>query len=217
MNEFEVLIEKILGYFAGPQFRDELHRAKVEFFGNVAWLEENSVQYELRMSQFYDWYFFSRELEGYGLTPLESCHMVRELRFSEEDNRLINQLKQHRHSIFEFLKIKNDDIYIKDLLKNQKLIVRKSPWVYGFDSKEFFEARLVPVKDSFIFTKGLCFHPESAQKYILSEAKRHRKDPDLDPERLMLQLIKMRYKFEQYKHVNPELIYSNESKLLQKR
>lgn len=213
MNEYEKLIEKILNHFVSEAFKDELAMAKKEFFENAGTLDENSDHFESRMAQFYDWYFFTRELKGYGQTPLDACLLVRELRFSDEELKTLEVLKRHRHSLFEFIKIKNGDVYIKDLLANQKLVVKESSFVFGFDSDEIFEVRLIPQGDSYVFTRGFCFHPESAKKFILSEVKRHRKDPDLDPDLLMLRLIKMRYKFEQYKHVKPELIYTNEGKL----
>ncbi|MFS4459675.1 hypothetical protein [Bdellovibrio sp. HCB2-146] len=213
MNEYEKLIEKILNHFVGESFKDELAMAKKEFFEKAGALDENSEHYESRMAQFYDWYFFTRELKGYGQTPLDACLLVRELRFSDEELRTLDILKQNRHSLFEFIKIKGSDIYIKDLLANKKLIVKQSSFVFGFDEDEIFEVRLIPNGDSWVFTRGFCFHPESAKKFILSEVKRHRKDPDLDPDVMMLRLIKMRYKFEQYKHVSPEMIYSNEGKL----
>lgn len=213
MSEYEKLSEKILSYFVSEAMKDELALAKKEFFENAGTLDENSEHFESRMAQFYDWYFFTRELKGYGQTPLDACLLVRELRFSEEELKTLEVLKKHRHSLFEFIKIKNGDVYIKDLLANKKLIVKQSAYVFGFDPDEIFEARLIPHGDSYVFTRGFCFHPESAKKFILSEVKRHRKDPDLDPDVLMLRLIKMRYKFEQYKHVRPEMIYSNEGKL----
>lgn len=213
MNEYEKLIEKILNHFVSEAFKDELAMAKKEFFENAGTLDENSEHYESRMAQFYDWYFFTRELKGYGQTPLDACLLVRELRFSDHELQTLEVLKRHRHSLFEFIKIKNGDVYIKDLLANQKLIVKQSSFVFGFDSDELFEVRLIPQGDSYVFTRGFCFHPESAKKFILGEVKRHRKDPDLDPDLLMLRLIKMRYKFEQYKHVKPELIYTNDGKM----
>ena len=213
MNEYEQLIAKVLNHFAGDQFKAELVRAKKEFFENSVTLDEHSEYYELRMSQFYDWYFFTRELSGYGQTPLNACTMVRELRFSEEEQRQLEVLKQNRHSVFEFIKIKGNDVYIKDLLSNKKLVVKASPWVFGFDEDELFEARLIPHEDSYFFTRGFCFHPELAKKFIQDEVKRHRKDADLDPSVMMLRLIKMRFKYEQYKHVNPEMIYTNDGKL----
>lgn len=210
---YDRLMEKILHYFSGDQLKDELEMAKKEFFGTSGQLDEHTDQFDTRMAQFYDWYFFTRELKGYGQTPLESCHLVRELRFSEGENKLIENMKKHRHSIFEFIKIKNSEVYLKDLLADKKIVVQHEDRLYGFDPKEYFEVRLIPEGDRWIFTRGFCFHPENAKKFILDEVKRHRKDSDLDPDVFLLRLIKMRYKYEQYRHVKPEMIYSNEGKL----
>ncbi len=213
MNEYELLMEKILAHFAGPLFSDELTRAKRFFFDNTIPNEENPELFEQRMSQFFDWYFFTRELEGYGQTPLEVCEDVRELRFTTEEKSLLQHMRRHRHSLFQFIKLKDEDIHIKDLFKKERLVVRKSKLIFGFDTEEFFEARLIPTGDSYIFTRGFCFHPTSAQKFITEEIKKHRKDPDMNPEDFILRLIKMRFKFEQYKHVKPEMIYSDSSKV----
>lgn len=213
MNEFEILMEKILKHFVSEEFSDELADAKKEFFEGTGTLDENSEHYESRMAQFYDWYFFTRPLKGFGRTPLEACVMVRDLRFSEQELEMLETLKKHVHSIFEFIKEKKGDIYIKDLLQNKKIVVKNSPFAVGFDEDELFEVRLIPVGDSFIFSRGFCFHPESAKKFILNEIKRHRKDADLDQKALMVRLTKMRYKLEQYKHVRVEDIYTNTGRL----
>jgi len=213
MNEFEILMEKILAVFAGPGFKDELSKSKKTFFESTVPNEENPELFDQRMSQFYDWYFFSRELDGFGQTPLEVCENSRELRFSQEEKNNLLLMRNHRHSLFQFLKLKDEDVHIHDLLKNQKLIVRKSRQIFAFDTDEFFEARLIPAGDTYVFSRGFCFHPASVKKFILNEVKKHRKNPDLDPEEFLLRLIKMRYKFEQYRHVKPELIYSDTSKV----
>ncbi len=207
------LIEKILAHFAGENFKEEVRQAKSEFFDNAGILDEHSDQFELRMSQFFDWYFFTREMKGYAQTPLEAAYMARELRFSAEEQILIERLRQHRHSLFQFIKLKGQDVTIKDLLLNKKIVVRQSPWTFGFDPEELFEARLIPHGENWIFTKGFCFHPLDAKKYILAEVKRHRKDADLNPEDMMLKLVKMRYKFERYRHVKIDMIYTNENRM----
>lgn len=214
MNDHEILMEKILAYFAGDTFKEELSKSKRIFFESTVPNEENPELFDQRMSQFYDWYFFTRELVGYGQTPIEVCEDVRDLRFTSAEKTLIAQMRTHKHSLFQFIKLKGEDVYIKDLFKNEKLVVKKSKQIFGFDPEEIFEARLIPIGDSnFVFTRGFCFHPASAEKYILGEIKKHKKNPDLNPEDFMLRLIKMRYKFEQYKHVKPEMIYSQDSKV----
>ncbi len=209
--EYEKLIEKILSYFAGPSLRDELSIARAEFFSNSGTLDEQSDNYELRMSQFYDWYFFTRNLRGFGHTPLDSRHLVRELRFSDHEESLILKLKNFRHSLFEVVKIKGSEITITDLFRQEKLKLVYDQNLHGIEVKDIFDVRLLPSKESWIFTKGFCFHPIEARKFILAEVKKHIKDPDLDREMFMLRLIKMKYKFEQYRHVSPELVYSEQN------
>lgn len=210
---YQDIMSKILQHFAGDSFKEEVRFAKGEFFDNSGILDEHSENFELRMSQFFDWYLFTRELRGYSQTPIESVFTERELRFSPDEIVLIDKLKEHRHGIFEFIKIKDGDVYLKDLLKNKKIIVKKSLWTTGFDSDELFEARLIPFQDSWVFTRGFCFHPVDAKKFILSEIKRHRKNADLNPDDMMLKLIRMRYKFERYRHVKVDMIYSLDSKV----
>lgn len=207
---FHQLMDKILQYFAGDSFAAEIRLAKSQFFDDAGILDERDASFELRMSQFFDWYFFTRELSGFGTTPLETVHMIRDLRFSSEELDLIERMKHHRHSLFEFRKLRDSDVHLLDLLRNEKIVVQKSPWIYGFDSSEIFEARLIPSDGSLLFTRGFCFHPVDASKFILGEVKRHRKDPDLDPDEMILRLIKMRYKFDRYRHVKIDRIYCAE-------
>jgi hypothetical protein len=211
--DYVQLIEKILSHYAGSQFADEVRIAKREFFDSSSIFDESSPHFELRMSQFFDWYFFSRELRGIEQTPLDSALLPRELKYTPNEIEHLETLRRHRHSLFEFIKIKNSDVYIKDLLADKKLVVKNSPFTIGFSEEEVFEVRLIPVDDSWTFSKGFCFHPAESKKYILSEVKKYRKNTDLNPEELMLRLIKMRYKFEQYRHVPLGQIYCNDSRL----
>lgn len=208
------VIQKGLSHFAGTGFIEEVQDAKLKFFQPLSIPEESSPLYEARMSQFFDWYFFTRPLNGYRHTPLESLFDPRELRFETGEGLLIEDMRNHRHSLFEFIKKKGDDILIKDLFKNEKLTISTPNFNFGLRSDEIFEARLIPVKnhskDNWVFMRGFCFHPLEARKYILGEVKSHRKDPDLNPEDLMLKLAKMNMRTDQYKHVPIAKIYSDE-------
>jgi hypothetical protein len=209
---FQVM-DKVLAHFAGSHFADEVKKAKQEFFDNAGILEETSAQFELRMNQFFDWYFFTRPLLGYGQAVLNVTDSARELRFDENEKQLLSQLQAFRHGLFEFIKLKDRDVTIRDLLRNEKLVVRQSPYIFGFDSEEVFEARLIPQGDTHVFCRGFCFHPREARSFILNQIKRHRKNPDLNPADLMLRLLKMRYKLERYRHVDIHQIYSDSNRV----
>ena len=214
VEQFENSYHKLLTHFGTAQFQEELNTARKEFFENAGTLDENKPNYTLRMNQFYDWYFLTRPMRGYMQTPLNVCDMQRELRLTPEDLNTIEILKTTmNHSLFELIKVKGDELTLKDLFKDKKVIVKSSQHIFDFDEKEFFEARLIEISGQKHFLKGFCFHPESAQKFILSEVKVYQKNPDLNPSDFMVRLNKMRYKFEQYRHVKPEMIYTNENKL----
>lgn len=204
------LMQKALAHFAGPEFRNEVQLAKNEFFEPLGLPDETTQDFETRMSQFYDWYFYTRPLQGFRQSPLEVLFLSRELRFTQDEAQLIEKMRQHRHSLFEFLKSKGDSIIFRDLFKNEKIVVSSPNFSFGFDSDCIFEARLIPHDKTWVFARGFCFHPPDAKKFILSEVKRHRKDPDLNQNECMLLLNKMNMRASQYRHVPIGRIYSSE-------
>lgn len=211
---FRESLQKLIGHFTTPDFADELKAAKEEFFGNTGTLDENRPNYNLRMHQFYEWYFITRPLRSYMKPPQNVCELQRGLRLTDEDRKTISILNQtQHHMLFEFLKTKDKHIQVKNLLTNEKMQINTSHFVFGFDSKEYFQARVIEINSEKFFLNSFCFHPESSQKFIQSEVKLIRANKDLNLEDLLLRLNKMRYKFEQYKHVRPEQIYTNDNKL----
>lgn len=213
LQQFEDSYQKLIGYFTEGVYQDELMLAKKEFFSNTGTLDENKANYALRMRQFFDWYFLTRKLTSHMQTPLAVAIEQRNLRLTTEDTEVLGILSKCQHSLYEFIKEKNDYFIVRDFFTNKKVEVQSEGQIFNFDDKESFEARLVEVNGKNYFLKGFCFHPQSAQKYILDEIKSYRKNPDLDFEEFLIRLNKMRYKLEQYKHIKPEMIYTNENKL----
>lgn len=213
LNAFTQSYNKLLQYFAEGEHKAEMLLAKKEFFNNAGALDENKSNYPLRMNQFYDWYFLTRPLSTHMQTPLAVASQQRSLRLDEDDNKSLDALSGVVHSVFEFIKIKNGIIYVKDLFTNKKLEIAQNNLLFQFENDEFFEARYVEFSGRKHFLKGFCFHPESARKYILNEIKVYQKNPDLHLKDFLLRLNKMRYKFEQYRHIKPDMIYTNDNKL----
>ena len=211
---FKISLQKLIGHFTTPDFSDELKAAKEEFFGNTGTLDEGKPHFNLRMHQFYEWYFITRPLKSYFKPPRIVCEEQRGLRLTEEDLQVLHILNTtHQHQLFEYLKTKDQHIILKNLLTGEKTQINSSQFIFGFDSREFFQARVVHINQEKYFLNSFCFHPESSQKFIQAELKIIRENPDLHIEDLLLRLNKMRYKFEQYKHVKPEQIYTNNNKL----
>lgn len=213
ISQFENSYQKLIERFTRGEFKEELFAAKKDFFQNAGTLDETNANFNLRMSQFYDWYFLDRPMKAYFKTPLAVCHEQRDLRLDQDDFTVIDILKNHQHSIYEFIKSKGEVFQLKDLFSGDKVSVENSQTFFNFDEKEYFEARLVNLGGKNYFLKGFCFHPESAQKFILTQIKVYKANPDLQFKDFLLRLNKMRYKFEQYRHVKIDMIYNDDNKL----
>ncbi len=213
LSTFEECYQKLILHFTSSTFKDELSLAQKEFFDNAGTLDENKPNYTLRMSQFFDWYFLTRPLHGYMQPPVMVCEQQRELRLTDEDRQVIEILQQHQHSVYEYVKTKKNEMIVKDLYTNEKVSVAADQMIFSFDEKEFFEARVITLDGKKYYLKGFCFHPESAQKFILDQTAIFKKNHDLNFKEFLVRLNKMRYKFEQYRHVKPEMIYANDNKL----
>ncbi len=210
---YQELLDKIVSHFTGDKFSNEIAQAKGEFFGPTGAEEDDSHQFDHKMSQFLDWYIFDRDLSDLGLTPVESVKELGTLKVDESDREKLKYLLKRRHSLFEFIKIKGSDITVKDLIARKKFIIKNSPITVGFSRDEIFEARLIPDGKYYSLTTGICFHPSEAKKFVLKEIKKIKKLGEPEQKALIERLSKMRLKFDQYKHIKCDYIYTNDEKL----
>lgn len=210
---YDNLIERLLQHYAGSEFREEVGEAKKEFFDQAGIVDQDTEQFEIRMAQFLDWYLFTRENAQTHLPPIQMAFDQPTMEMSDEDRASLENLIKCNHSLFELNKIRGDDVFVKDLISGKKLVVRDSYVTAGFNQDEIFEARVVPHGDNWIFCKGFCFHPPEATKFIVKEIKKVKHLDRPQKEALVLRLMKMRYKHEQYRHIRLEYIYTNDSKL----
>jgi hypothetical protein len=213
MTKLESILEKLIQFFTGSDYQREVLEAKREFFERAGIIDEESVNFETRMSQFLDWYMFSRELSDVHLPPVNFYVDKFKEQISQDEMFQYENLTKTYHSLFEFVKIRDSDVVIRCLFTKNKYTLVDSLITAGFTSDEVFEARLIPSEKSWIFTRGFCFHPAEASKFIMKEIKQVKHLDHSHKEALMLKLLKMRYKFEQYKHIRLEFIYSNDGRL----
>lgn len=214
MIPYERLMNRCLDYFAGPLFSQDLADAKKLFFDHAGVIDSNQSPFELRMSQFFEWYFFSRDLNGFKKKPVEVARGVRDLRYSDEELQMLDVFGNSLHSLFIIKKNKNGTLVLRDLFQKPKWFKYKDLEIknpnYEFSTLDgaIFEARLLLIDGDYAFLKGFCFHPREANSFILKQVKRVKKNPDLKPDELMLNLLKMRYQSDRYRHVDLSQIYT---------
>jgi hypothetical protein len=215
---YEPFIDRMMTHYTSGRYLSEVREAKEEFFEKAGAFDEGSVDFELKMAQFVDWYLFTRKMKSTDRVAIEMVLDDTSFEISDTDRPAYLNLRNSRHSLFEFQKVKKDDVYIKDLFTNFKYVIEKSRITQGFNRDEYFEARLIPNEGGgFAFSPSFCFHPAVVAKFILKEVKRINKLPEEQQaqarEEFTARLFKMKHKHEQYRHLDIDHIYSNESKL----
>ncbi|MES2854983.1 MAG: hypothetical protein V4692_03920 [Bdellovibrionota bacterium] len=211
---YELLMERLTLYFTNERFHDDVARGKKEFFDEAGIMDEENPAFEMRMTQFLEWYLFTRKLDSIGLTPAQYALQLEDFEMTSTERPLFENLALVQHSLFEFQKIRGDDIHIRDLFLDKKIVIHNSPISIGFNRGEYFDGRLIPDGEDFHFSRAFCFHPAEAAKYINTEIKKLRRLSTAgDREGFMLKLMKMRYKYEQYRHLKLDYVYTNEKKV----
>lgn len=210
---YESLIERLIAYFTGPKFVKDISAAKREFFDDAGIMDEATPDFEVRMTQFLDWYLFSRGLHQVHLTPSQYALQISDFKMEPSERPAFENLANVRHSLFDFNRVRGSDIYVQDLFSDEEIVIRNSDVRIGFNRDEIFDARLIPNGEERVFAKGFCFHPVEASRFITGEIKKLRKASDEEREILMLRLLKMRYKYDQYRHLKLDFIYTTEKKV----
>jgi hypothetical protein len=214
---YEPYIDRLMQHYTSSRFIPEVQAAKDDFFEKAGSFDEASMDFEVKMAQFADWYLFTRKLDMSGLRVIEMALDDAQFPLTEEERAIYLNIRNSRHSLFEFQKLKKDDVYVRDLFTGFKYVIQKSRVTQGFNKDEYFEARLIPYEGGFVFASSFCFHPSVVSKFILKEVKRINKLPEEEQaqarEDLLSRLFKMKHKHEQYRHLDIHQIYSNESKL----
>lgn len=214
MTMYDVLLDKFMQAYTAEQFHEEVEQAKAHFFEGTGFLDEESEDFEMKMMQFADWYVFNYPLSSFKKSPIFVSTDLKGFELSGEEAALVKNLQATRHSLFEFLKFnRKGDMQIRDIFSDYKLTLKNPPVRFGFNKGDIFEARLIPNDDTFCFTRAFSFHPEEAKKFILKHVKEIQKLPEDEiaeaREKFIFKIYKMKNKYEQYKHVAADKIYSD--------
>ncbi len=210
-------LDKVVTYFTAAVYRQDVEFAKKDFFGYLLPSEEDSHQFDIKMSQFLDWYLFDYHLEQTGLTSIEevmeSKKIQESLKIDKDELSLLETLSHHQHSLFELIKVNKDSVIIKDLITNKKTQVDKISKISYLKKKECFEGRLVLIGKLYQVLNGICVHPIEARKFILSQINSVRKSGEYEQKEVFRKLARMYFKLHQFPHIKMEYIYTDDGKM----
>jgi hypothetical protein len=206
-------IDRVLEAYSTGPFYEEVVRARRDFNKRTGDIAEGSDKFELQMLGFLEWYLFDRPLEKSQLPPVKLFVVERLKEIPPDEQVLFEDLAQCNHSLFEVLKVKGDDVYVKDLFTGEKYVVEDPEINQGFNKGDIFEGRLIKFKDRLVFGLSFVFHPAEVRSFILKQIKLVKYLDDKKRLALLHKLALMKLKAEQYAHIDVQHIYA-ESPLL---
>lgn len=206
---FQPYLERLIAWSSTPEHKDELLRAKAEYFALAGEIFEDDRSFDTRMGAFLEYWLFDRKLEGTDTTPAEAFLAAEGERLSPGDLDAFRGLTRTVHGVFEVRKlVTKTGLRVRELTTGAEHEVFERRGLVGLAKGDLLEARLVPYEEKLLFSGTFLYHPKEARKVIAKELKRRRKAGELPtPGAFAHELAKMALKFERYRNVAVENIY----------
>jgi hypothetical protein len=211
---YQKYLEPIIEDFTTGEYYREVYNAKLEYFEKSGIVYEDDGEFEQRMCIFMDWYIFDRDLPGVDLPPIKYFFRKNKDRFSSEELNIYRDFCSTIHSVFRLKRFtwSKTGLVILDLFSGKSYTVTDSEIHQGFARGDLFEARIIPFKGAYEFSRGFCFHPSEVESFILSEVKKVRFQDKSRQTKLILQLASMKLKHLRFPHIDIRHIYKFESR-----
>lgn len=211
---YQKYLEPIIEDFTTGEYYREVYNAKQEYFDKAGIVYEDDGEFDQRMSIFMDWYLFDRDLPGVDLPPIKYYFRQNKDRFTSEELNIYRDFCSTIHSIFRLKRFTwfGDGFVVLDLFSNKTYTVKDAEINRGFARGDIFEARIIPFKGGFEFSRGFCFHPAEMESFILGEIKKVRFQDKNRQTKLILQLAAMKLKHLRFQHIDIHHIYTFDSK-----
>lgn len=210
MLTIKYYLDKVLETYSSGSYYEQVKEAKAEFFDRAGRVAEGSEKFETQMNAFLDWYLFDRPLNREEIAPVKLFVLEKVEKLEPNEQGFFRDLTETIHSLFEVLKVKNSEIFVRDLFDREKYVVDETEINMGFSKGDIFQTRLIQFKDSLVFGNAFVFHPKESRSFVLKEIKKIKYMDNKQRLKLMHRLAVMKLKLEQYPHINVENIYTEE-------
>lgn len=211
---FQKYLDPIIEEFTTGEYYREVYNAKQEYFDKAGVVYEDDSEFEQRMSIFMDWFIFDRDLPGIDLPPIKYYFRKNKDHFTNEELNIYRDFCSTIHSVFRLKRFtwNRKGLVVQDLFTAKKYVVTDSEIDDGFARGDVFEARIIPFRNSYEFSRGFCFHPSEVRSFIVSEIKKVRFQEKIRHTKLILQLAAMKLKHLRFQHIDIKHIYTFNSK-----
>lgn len=198
-SELALFIEDIIVWVELEYGRDELIKGKEEFYVHHGKVFHGESFFNSRMNFFLDFFLFHRKIKGEA--PYQAWKR------EKKGEELV--ISGAEYSLFEILKLNDKLLIIKNLFKNQKLIVTEFDYegLIGVQKNDIFQGFIYSSDEKLILSRALIFHPHRSKKLIKRTVKKELKKGLDDENFLLCSFAKMQLKHLRHAHVDPRNIY----------
>ena len=210
MKTFDEALSRIIDEYTSGPYKEEVQKARKEFFGFIGAVHEEDPFFEGYMTAFIEWYIFSRDLTDQDLPPVRLFYRNHFKDLSDDERKIFSDFTKNKNSMFVAKKVQSSFIYLQDLFTDEKLKIENHLPTAGFNTGDIFEAILVPFRQQLMFTKSFFFHPQEAKPFIIKEMKKIRNIEAKILQKVLMRFKRLRLKFDRYPHANPKQIYNSE-------
>jgi hypothetical protein len=197
------LLDRILARMSSGEHKDEVVRARSDYFEHLRDLREDDPSFERLTSCFLNWYLLDRPMDSGLGTPIQIFAATEEL--SDEERGTLSALAANVHSLFEILRIEEGALKVRDLFSREIIRVHERRRLAGIDPGDILEARLLPIGDNLVFAAGaFVLHPRQARTYIRKAIERSRREGSPPRHEVIRRLQALNFRFtDRYQHRVP--------------
>lgn len=206
---FQPYLEKLIAWSSADERKEELLRAKAEYFAAAGEIFEDDRSFDTRMGIFLEYFLFDRKLGGTDTTPAEAYLAALGPEVPAEEREAFANFTRTVHGVFEVRKlVTKTGLKVRELVTGEEYEVFERRGLVGLQKGDLLEARLIPHGDHLLFSGYFVYHPREVQKLVVKELKRRKKAGALPtPGAFAHELAKMALKLERYRNVAVENIY----------
>ena len=207
---FKDAFESVYGYFVDHNSKD-LETARAEFINLTGQFDDEHENFNVKMDDFRNWFvFFYRHQDS-------PFYMLEKIKNSTELSYLYKPLSSGVLSIFQITKIRDDSIFLKDLIHKVNYQVIDSLQALSHEEGDYIQTSLFETaSNQYTMALSVISHPKAARSFIQKKIKKLLKANKKDKDNLQKELIallqsfmSMRYQLHKYKQISVDKIYSD--------
>jgi hypothetical protein len=205
-TETDRFIEDLLQVYVSRHGTRAIATAKEEFFLSCGKIFAEDDYYHQRIYYFLNHFVFERGFSS-------SVRATPFLEYLETADGQATPVDGFTHSLFKIAKVKPDHLFLKDLFSDNKIRIEKlEGQVFGgIEKGDVFQGFLLHHGSRTFLSRGLIFHPSRSHKIIANLLKQERKAQKFGKDQILRGLAKQQLKHTRLKHVDPKLVYLENS------